>query len=137
MNFSKLSQHTSSVERFSENFDQEAMTYLIFFVGTPWFQKCNFWKNSLVKIFTESLHRGGVGFKVITGLFFMLFGLQFQKQLTNWCLIASMLASLAITFNVSKKIATTKRVRRIVVITAAKIFVPFDSVISKQNVDKD
>ena len=27
--------HTSSVERFSENFDQEAVTYLIFFVGTP------------------------------------------------------------------------------------------------------
>ena len=39
--------HTSSVERFSENFDQEAVTYLIFFVGTHWFQKCNFWKNSL------------------------------------------------------------------------------------------
>ena len=34
--------HTSSVERFSENFDQEAVTYLIFFVGTPLFQKCNF-----------------------------------------------------------------------------------------------
>ena len=39
--------HTSSVKRFSENFDQEAVTYLIFFVGTHWFQKCNFWKNSL------------------------------------------------------------------------------------------
>ena len=39
--------HTSSVKRFSENFDLEAVTYLIFFVGTHWFQKCNFWKNSL------------------------------------------------------------------------------------------
>ena len=39
--------HTSSVERFSENFDQKAVTYLIFFVGTHWFQKYNFWKNSL------------------------------------------------------------------------------------------
>ena len=39
--------HTSSVERFSENFDQEAVIYLIFFVGMHWFQKCNFWKNSL------------------------------------------------------------------------------------------
>jgi hypothetical protein len=39
--------HTTSVERFSENFDQEAVTYLIFFVETHWFQKCNFWKNSL------------------------------------------------------------------------------------------
>ena len=48
-----------------------------------------------------------------------------------------MLASLAITFNVSKKSATTKRMRMIAFITAAKIFVPFDSVISKQNVDKD
>ena len=26
--------HTSSVERFSENFDQEAVTHLIFFLGT-------------------------------------------------------------------------------------------------------
>ena len=39
--------HTSSVKRFSENFDHKAVTYLIFFVGTHWFQKCNFWKNSL------------------------------------------------------------------------------------------
>ena len=39
--------HTSSVERFSEKFDHKAVTYLIFFVGTHWFQKCNFWKNSL------------------------------------------------------------------------------------------
>ena len=64
------------------------------------------------------------GFKVITGGFFMLFGLQFQKQLTNWCLIASML--------VSKKITTTKRMTIVMVITAAKIFVLFDSVISKK-----
>ena len=28
-------------------FDHKAVTYLIFFVGTYWFQKCNFWKNSL------------------------------------------------------------------------------------------
>ena len=34
--------HTSSV-----NFDHKAVTYLIFFVGTFWFQKCYFWKNSL------------------------------------------------------------------------------------------
>ena len=26
--------HTSSVERFSENFDEKAVTYLIFFIGT-------------------------------------------------------------------------------------------------------
>ena len=39
--------HTSSVERFSENFDQKVVTYLIFFVGTHWFQKCNLKKNSL------------------------------------------------------------------------------------------
>ena len=39
--------HTSSVERLSENFDEKALTYLIFFVGTHWFRKCNFWKNSL------------------------------------------------------------------------------------------
>ena len=39
--------HTSSVERFSENFDDKAVTYFIFFVGTHWFRKCNFWKNSL------------------------------------------------------------------------------------------
>ena len=32
--------HTSSVERFSENFDQKAVTCLIFFVWTHWFQKC-------------------------------------------------------------------------------------------------
>jgi hypothetical protein len=31
--------HTSSVERFSENFDQEAMTHLIFFLGRHWFLK--------------------------------------------------------------------------------------------------
>ena len=31
--------HTSSVKRFSQNFDQEAVTYLIFFVGMHWFQK--------------------------------------------------------------------------------------------------
>ena len=48
-----------------------------------------------------------------------------------------MLASLAITFNVSKKFATTKRMKMVAVINAAKILVPFDSVISKQNVDKD
>ena len=30
-----------------KNFDHKAVTYLIFFVGTHWFQKCNFWKNSL------------------------------------------------------------------------------------------
>ena len=42
-----------------------------------------------------------------------------------------MLASLAITFNVSKMIATTKRMNIVMVITAAKIFVLFDSVISK------
>ena len=34
---------TSVLERFSENFDQETVTYLIF-VGMHWFQKCNFWK---------------------------------------------------------------------------------------------
>ena len=39
--------HTSSVERFSENFDEKAETCLIFFLGMHWFQKCNFWKNSL------------------------------------------------------------------------------------------
>ena len=39
--------HTSSVERFSETFDDKAVTYLIFFIGTHWFRKCNFWKNSL------------------------------------------------------------------------------------------
>ena len=39
--------HTSSVERFSENLDNKVVTYLIFFVWTHWFQKCNFWKNSL------------------------------------------------------------------------------------------
>ena len=43
---------TSSVERFSENFEQEAVTYLIFFVGMHWFQKCNFWKNSLSPIWS-------------------------------------------------------------------------------------
>ena len=42
-----LHKHTFSVKRFSENFDHKAVTYLIFFVGTHWFQKCNFWKNSL------------------------------------------------------------------------------------------
>ena len=36
--------HTSSVERFSENFDNKAVTYIIFFVGTHWFRKCDFWK---------------------------------------------------------------------------------------------
>ena len=39
--------HTSSVGRFSENVDDKVVTYLIFFVWTHWFQKCNFWKNSL------------------------------------------------------------------------------------------
>ena len=39
--------HTSSVKRFSESFDQEAATYLIFFIGMHWIQKCNVWKNSL------------------------------------------------------------------------------------------
>ena len=34
------------MERFSENFDQKAVTYLIFFVGTHWFQKCKFWKKN-------------------------------------------------------------------------------------------
>ena len=33
-NPSAISDHTSSVERFSENFDDKAVTYLIFFVGT-------------------------------------------------------------------------------------------------------
>ena len=41
------SMHTSSVERFSENFLDKAVTYTIFFIGTHWFRKCNFWKNSL------------------------------------------------------------------------------------------
>ena len=45
--FTWCQQHTSSVERFSENFDQEAVTYLILFVGMHWFQNCNVWKNSL------------------------------------------------------------------------------------------
>ena len=40
-------EHTSSVGRFSENVDDKVVTYLIFFVWTHWFQKCNFWKNSL------------------------------------------------------------------------------------------
>ena len=35
------------VERFSENFDDKAVTYLIFFIGIHWFRKCNFWKKSL------------------------------------------------------------------------------------------
>ena len=39
--------HTSSVGRFSENVDDKVVTYLIFFVWTHWFQKCNFWKHSL------------------------------------------------------------------------------------------
>ena len=39
--------HTSSMERFSENLDDKVVTYLIFFVWTHWFQKCNFWKHSL------------------------------------------------------------------------------------------
>ena len=39
--------HTSSVGRFRENVDDKVVTYLIFFVWTHWFQKCNFWKNSL------------------------------------------------------------------------------------------
>ena len=50
--------HTSSVERFSENFDDEVVTYLIFFVWTHWFQKCNFWKNSLAPFWG---HRGRWG----------------------------------------------------------------------------
>ena len=54
--------HTSSVERFSEYFDQKAVTYLIFFVGTHCFQKCNFWKNSL------SPFRGRRGHQVQTTL---------------------------------------------------------------------
>ena len=39
--------HTSSVERLSENFEDKAVTYIIFFVGTHWFWKCIFWKSSL------------------------------------------------------------------------------------------
>ena len=77
--------HNSSMERFSENFDKKAVTYLIFFIGTFWvstsassegaqgfFSKIIFSKSVrsnekdevchsfLVKIFTKSLHRGGV-----------------------------------------------------------------------------
>ena len=50
--------HTSSVERFSENFDQKAVIYLIFFDETHWFQKCNFWKNSLSPFWGRCGHRG-------------------------------------------------------------------------------
>ena len=39
--------HTSSAERLSENFEDKAVTYIIFFVGTHWFWKCIFWKISL------------------------------------------------------------------------------------------
>ena len=39
--------HTSYKKRFSENFDEKVVTYLIFFVGTLWFQKCIFWKKYL------------------------------------------------------------------------------------------
>ena len=46
------------MKRFSENFDQEAVTYLIFFVGTHWFQKCNFWKNSLSPFWGRRGHWG-------------------------------------------------------------------------------
>ena len=42
-----LPTHTTSVDTFSEKFDQEDVTHLIFFLGTHWFQKRNFWKNSL------------------------------------------------------------------------------------------
>ena len=36
-----ISAQYSSLERFSENFDEKAETYLIFFLGMHWFQKCN------------------------------------------------------------------------------------------------
>ena len=58
--------HTSSMERFSENFDQEAVTYFIFFVGMHWFQNCNFekihWASSEVAKVAEDLKRGSVIF---------------------------------------------------------------------------
>ena len=50
--------HTSSMEIFSENFDYKALTYLIFFVGTHWFQKCNFWKNSSAPFWGRRGRRG-------------------------------------------------------------------------------
>ena len=34
-------------QTFTRPVDQKAVTHLIFFVGTHWFQKYNFWKNSL------------------------------------------------------------------------------------------
>ena len=39
--------HTSCNEGFSENDNYKAVTYLIFFGGKFWFQKYDFWKNSL------------------------------------------------------------------------------------------
>ena len=50
--------HPSSVERLSEIFDDKVVTYLIFFVGTRWFQKCNFWKNSLGPFWGRRGRRG-------------------------------------------------------------------------------
>ena len=40
----KWVEHTSCKVLFSVNFDKKVVTYLIFFVETFWFQKCNFWK---------------------------------------------------------------------------------------------
>ena len=50
--------HTSSMERFSGNFDENAETCLIFFLAMHWFQKCNFWKNSLSPFWGRWCHRG-------------------------------------------------------------------------------
>ena len=56
----------SSVERFSENVDLKALTYLIFFVWTHWFQKCNFWKNSLGPFWGRRGRRGQTTSKLKT-----------------------------------------------------------------------
>ena len=58
--------HTSSVGRFSENVDDKVVTYLIFFVWTHWFQKCNFWKNSLGPFWGRRGHWGQTTSKLKT-----------------------------------------------------------------------
>ena len=63
---SSSSCHTSSVERFSENFDDKVVTYLIFFLGTHWFRKCNFWKNSLGPFWGRQGRRGQTTSKLKT-----------------------------------------------------------------------